>query len=198
MPMAPMLATSAASDISPGWIFRGLPGFFLRQRGSTRRSSICSLLVSSDRGLSSKTKPGERGRTGRGKGGAKRRDSARLSEASGRTRPLRRTGVPCFFSHFLLLDLMFASCREQVGLRRRGLRRGRRRGRRRLALGAVFRLQASEGVQLALSGRIGLAHAENVDHVGGPQVPLDGALDVAECVGRIAVATPTKRLIEEN
>jgi hypothetical protein len=30
------------------------------------------------------------------------------------------------------------------------------------------------------------------------QAPLDGALDVAECVGRIAVATPTKRLIEEG
>ena len=35
-----MLAASAASDISPGWILRGLRGFALRMRGSTRRSSI--------------------------------------------------------------------------------------------------------------------------------------------------------------
>ena len=34
------VAASAASDISPGWILRGLPGFFLMMRGSTRRSSI--------------------------------------------------------------------------------------------------------------------------------------------------------------
>ncbi len=59
-------------------------------------------------------------------------------------------------------------------------------------------MQASEDVELALAARIGLAHAEHFDHVGGPQAPLDGALDVADCVGRIVVATPTKRLIEEN
>jgi hypothetical protein len=42
------------------------------------------------------------------------------------------------------------------------------------------------------------SHAEHFDHVGGPQAPLDGALDIAECVGRIAVAGPTKRLVEED
>src|SRR5271157_469324 len=45
MPTALMLAASAASGMSPGWILRGLQGFCLRLRGSTRRSSICSLLT---------------------------------------------------------------------------------------------------------------------------------------------------------
>jgi hypothetical protein len=40
MPTTLMLAASAASDISPGWILRGLPGFFFSVRGSTRRNSI--------------------------------------------------------------------------------------------------------------------------------------------------------------
>jgi hypothetical protein len=40
MPTALTLAAKAASDISPGWILRGLPGFALMMRGSTRRSSI--------------------------------------------------------------------------------------------------------------------------------------------------------------
>ena len=31
--MALMLAASAASDISPGWMFRGLRGFFFRHAG---------------------------------------------------------------------------------------------------------------------------------------------------------------------
>jgi hypothetical protein len=99
-----------------------------------------------------------------------------------------------FSSRFLLLGLFFASCREQVGLRGRVFGRGRGR----LTVRAVLGLQARERIELAPAGRIGLAHAENVDHVCGPQAPLDGALDIAECVGRIAVAGPTKRLVEED
>src|SRR5271165_2725209 len=195
MPMAPMLAASAASDISSGWIFRGLPGFFLRIRGSTRRSSICSLLVSSQSRdfLEDKTRraravrPGQRRREAPGFGPLERQRRDEPALCGGRA-------SRAFFSYFLLLGLFFASCREQVSLRRRDLRRGRGR----FAVGAVFRLQASKRFELALAGRIGLAHAEHFDHVGGPQALLDGALDVAECVGRIAVARPTKRLVEKD
>jgi hypothetical protein len=35
-----MLAARATSDISPGWILRGLLALALRVRGSTRRNSI--------------------------------------------------------------------------------------------------------------------------------------------------------------
>ena len=118
-----------------------------------------------------------------------------MSVSGGTNPPFAADGRPVLFpSHCLRLGLFFASSREEVGLQRRGFRRGRGK----LAIGAVFRLQSSENVELALAGPIGLAHAEHLDHVGGPQAPLDGALDVAECVGRIAVAGPTKRLIEEN
>jgi hypothetical protein len=174
-----------ASDISPGWMFRGLRGFVLRQRGSTRRSSICSLRFSSHRGLSSITKsararayrPGQRRREAPGSGPLERQRRAGPALCGGRAS--RAFSVSVFSSAY------FASSREQVGLRR-----GLLRGRRRLAVGAVFRLHASEDVELA--------HAEHLGHVGGPQAPLDGAFDVAECVGRIAVATPTKGLVEEN
>ena len=100
--MALMLAASAASDISPGWMLRGLRGFF--SGCGDRRDAVPSVhsgfhLIE---GLPRRRNPSERGRTGRGKGGAKRRDSGRPARAAGRTRPLRRTGAPCFFSHFLL------------------------------------------------------------------------------------------------
>ena len=121
---------------------------------------------------------------------------AERSKRSGR-RSNRRTGSSAPLAWGLtnskrhkshsFLSLLFASRREQVGLRQRGLGRGRGR----LAVRAVFRLQASEGIELALACRVGLAHAENVDHVRSPQSPLDGALDIAECVSRIAVAGPT-------
>ena len=52
----------------------GIVGILFQDAGIDATQFHLFSPVSSHRGLSSKTKPGERGRTGRGKGGAKRRD----------------------------------------------------------------------------------------------------------------------------
>ena len=76
-----------------GLDFSGIAGIFFEVRGSTRRSSISFLLVSPHREFFSMTKPGERGRSGRGKGGASVPGSDPLErQRRGRTHSLRRTG----------------------------------------------------------------------------------------------------------
>ena len=101
MPMTLMLAFRVASDISPGWILRGLPGFVLQCAGIDAsqfhlnspgfRSSRTSSKMKPRRARA--IRPGQRRRVAPGSGPP--------SEAAGRTHPLRRTGGRAFSLFFL-------------------------------------------------------------------------------------------------
>ena len=103
MPTALILTASAASDNSPAWIFRGLPGLALSVRGSTLHGSIVHSSVVFRRS-SSKTRP-VKARANRL--GQRRRETRRdpAGEAAGRTHPLRRAGGRA-------LSLFFLHCRR--------------------------------------------------------------------------------------